>query len=406
MVAVGCITVLTFSFVPTINAAKPSISSDSVKELSIEEIQNGINSNRFTCQDLISAYTERIKAYDQQGPDLNAVITLNSEAEAQAQALDEKRKSSKKGELGAAFCVPVVVKDVSNTNDMPTTNGSPLFKDWIPDKNAAIINRLEEKDAIILAKTNLDDFAAAVYGISSLTGAMKNPYDLTRTVGGSSGGSAVAVAAHYAPLAIGTDTGGSLRIPAALTGVVTIRPTLGLVSRNGIFPRSLTQDTAGPMATTVKDAAAGLDFIAGYDSADPTTARSVGKIPKNGYASYANGKKLNSVKIGLVTGGLSIWGDQPNGPVVALLRQAAKDLEALGAKVVEIKGPDKALLGATSVIGYESVRDVNKFLSEQGTNVPVKSFQELYDSGQYTPYAKEAYDREVKINPNHKNSSK
>lgn len=374
---------------------KLNLNADSVEGLTIAQIEAGLRSEAFTCQELIGAYTDRIEAYDRNGPELNAVISLNPNAEAEAAKLDQEQKSGKPTEL--AHCVPVVIKDVINTTEMPTTEGSELFKNWTPDNNATVISRLEKQGAIILAKTNLDDFAAAVYGISSLQGAMKNPYDLTRTVGGSSGGSAVAVAAQYAPLAIGTDTGGSLRIPAALTGVVTIRPTMGLVSQNGIFPRAITQDTAGPLAATVQDAATGLDLIAGYDPADPQTARSVGKIPASGYASFAKGGRLDGMKIGLVTGGLAIWGDQPNGPVVALLRQAAKDIEALGGQVVEISAPDKDLLGGSSVITFESARDVTKFLSEQGGNVPVKSFKELYESGKYTPYAKESYDREIKI---------
>ncbi|WP_158453675.1 amidase [Paenibacillus beijingensis] len=380
-----------------------SISADTVEGLSIEQIESGLRSGAFTCQQLISAYTARIEAYDQQGPMLNAIINMNENAKAEAAELDKKQRSG--AALGAAHCVPVVVKDVINTDDMPTTNGSELFKNWIPDSNATVINRLEEQGAIVLAKTNLDDFAAAVYGISSLKSAMKNPYDLTRTVGGSSGGSAAAIAAQYAPLAIGTDTGGSLRIPAALTGVVTIRPTMGLVSAHGIFPRALTQDTAGPLAATVKDAATGLDFIAGYDPADPVTARSVGKIPAEGYASFAKGGRLDGVKIGLVTGGLAIWGDQPKGPVVALLRKAAEDIEALGGEVVEIAGPPKSLLGGSSVITFESARDVNKFLAEQGGNVPVTTFRGLYDSGKYSPYAKESYDREIKIDPDALNNN-
>lgn len=374
-----------------------SVTANSVQGLSISQIQKGIKTGAFTCQQLISAYTTRIEAYDQQGPKLNAIINMNPQAMAQAAALDMEQSSGLP--MRAAQCVPVVVKDVINTKEMPTTNGSVLFKDWVPDSNATVIDRLEEQGAIILAKSNLDDFAASVYGISSLQGPMKNPYDLERTVGGSSGGSAVAIAAQYAPLAIGTDTGGSLRIPAALTGVVTIRPTMGLVSQHGIFPRAITQDAAGPLAASVKDAAIGLDLIAGYDPADPMTARSVGEIPEEGYASFAKGGRLDGVKIGLVTGGLAIWGDQPNGPVVALLRQAANDIRALGGHVVEITGPGKDLLGSSSVITFESARDVNQFLSEQGSSVPVKSFKELYDSGQYSKYAKESYDREIKVDP-------
>ena len=370
---------------------------DAVGRKTITSIQRQLARGQFTCRQLIGAYLERIEAYDQQGPELNAVVTVNPDALAEARALD--REQARGARLGAAHCIPVVVKDVVNTDDMPTTQGSELFADWVPDSDATVVADLEAAGAIVLAKTNLDDFAAAVYGISSGSGAMHNPYDLDRTVGGSSGGSAAAIAAGYAPLAIGTDTGGSLRIPAALTGVVTIRPTLGLVSRTGIFPRSLTQDTAGPIAANVEDAAFGLDLIAGYDSADPVTARGVGHVPARGYASQAKGGRLDGVRIGLVTHGLAIWGDDLDGPVVALLQQAARRLERLGATVVPMDAPPSSILGPASVITLESAHDVNAFLAAQGDDVPVQTFQELYDSGAYSPYAKEAFDREVKVDP-------
>ena len=379
------------------DAAKPQApTAASVGANTVETIRHGLATGAFTCTELITAYLQRINAYDKQGPDLNAVITLNPRALEQARTIDEQR--ARHAAPAPASCIPVVVKDVINTDDLPTTEGSALFDHWTPAENAGVVDDLENAGAIVLAKTNLDDFAAAVYGISSLAGPMHNPYDLQRTVGGSSGGSALAVAAGYAPLAIGTDTGGSLRIPAALTGVVTIRPTLGLVSRSGIFPRALTQDTAGPIAANVEDAAFGLDLIAGYDSSDPVTAAANGKIPAKGYASSARGGRLDGMRIGLVTHGLSIWGDQPGGPVVQLLEKAAGRLEALGATVVPLDPPPSSLLGASSVITYESAHDVNSFLAAQ-RNPPVSSFQQLYDSGSYTPYAKESYDREIQVDP-------
>ncbi|MFE0359306.1 amidase family protein [Streptomyces nigra] len=389
-------------------AAGPTASAKQARELTpgrvgtltVRQVEQGLKAREFRCVDLVKAYLGRIAAYDKKGPALNAVIHTNPHALAQAKAIDTRLgKRGKSVGLRPAECLPVVVKDVVNTTDMPTTQGSEAFKDWVPEKNATIIETLESKGAIVLAKTNLDDFAAAVYGISSLTGAMRNPYDVTRTVGGSSGGSASAVAAGYAPLAFGTDTGGSLRIPAALTGVVTIRPTVGLVSRTGIFPRALSQDTAGPIAADVRSAAKGLDLVAGYDPADPVTARGVGHVPAAGYAAAAKGGRLDGMRIGLVAGGLAIWGDQPAGPVVALLKQAAADLEKRGATVVPLTGPDRTMLGDSSVITMESRRDVDAFLKAQGPGVPMASFKELYDSGAYTPYAKESYDREIQVDP-------
>lgn len=382
---------------PPASAKGSGIGPGTVGTLSVDQVERGLTTHEFTCGELVGAYLDRIAAYDHQGPSLNAVISTNPGAMDQARAIDAELRKGHGGK--PAECLPVVVKDVVNTTEMPTTEGSKLFENWTPQKNATVIDSLEAKGAIVLAKTNLDDFAAAVYGISSLAGAIHNPYDLARTVGGSSGGSATAIAAGYAPLAIGTDTGGSLRIPAALTGVVTIRPTVGLVSRTGIFPRALSQDTAGPIAADVKSAAEGLDLIAGYDPTDPVTARGVGQIPAGGYAAAAKGGRLDGVRIGLVTGGLSIWGDQPGGPVVALLKQAAADLEKRGATVVPLTGPDRDLLGNSSVITQESAHDVNAFLQAQGPGVPVRSFRELYASGSYTPYAKESYDREIQVDP-------
>jgi Asp-tRNA(Asn)/Glu-tRNA(Gln) amidotransferase A subunit family amidase len=300
--------------------------------------------------------------------------------------------------LRPAQCVPVVLKDNIQTANLTTTNGSRAFANWIPAKDATVVQKLRDAGAIILAKSNLDDFAAAVYGVCSIAGPMHNPYALDRTVGGSSGGSAAAVSVGYAPLALGTDTGGSLRIPAAFNSVVTIRPTMGLVSRSGIFPRSLTQDTAGPIARTVADAAVGLDLMAGYDATDPMTARGVGMIPKGGYAAYARGGKLNGVRIGVVRTGLALFGKDDPG-VSALLDRAVADLRKQGATVVEVPAPARNILGAPSVITYESKRDVNAYLSAAGPNVPVTSFDQLYASGQFTPYAKQAFDREALIDP-------
>lgn len=398
--ALGAAVPLSLATVAPAGADRPhdfTLNADVVGAATVDVIQDGLVSGDFTCTDLVEAYLERIAAYDQHGPSLNAVITINERALEEAAGLDAHQAAGE--ELRAAHCIPVLLKDIVNTDDMPTTNGSQLFAEWVPEADATVVDLLEDRGVVVLGKTNLDDFAAAVYGISSLAGAMRNPYDLERTVGGSSGGSAAAVAAGYAPLAIGTDTGGSLRIPAALTGVVTIRPTLGLVSRTGIFPRALSQDTAGPMAANVEDAAFGLDLIAGYDAADPVTARSVGEIPAEGYAAAADGGRLDGVRIGLVTGGLAIWGDEPDGPVVTLLEQAAAQLEELGAQVVRLDPPPRDLLGATSVITYESARDVNAFLAAQGDGVPVSTFEELYDSGSYTVYAKESFDREIRVDP-------
>ncbi len=161
----------------------------------------------------------------------------------------------------------------------------------------------------MLAKSNLDEFAAAVYGVSHMAGAMRNPYGLGRTTGGSSGGPAAGVAAGYAPLAIGTDTGGSLRIPAAFNSVVTIRPRPDSSAAAGCRRARCTQDTPGPLARTVADAAAGLDLIAGTDPADPATAGAAAARPADGYAAHAAPRRLDGVRLEIIRQGIPLWGD-------------------------------------------------------------------------------------------------
>jgi Asp-tRNA(Asn)/Glu-tRNA(Gln) amidotransferase A subunit family amidase len=366
------------------------------RDITIAQLHHALAQHKTTCTRVIQAELNRIAKYDNAGPKINAIITVNPDALAEAEALDNRERSGRP--MLPAQCVPVVLKDVINTDDLPTTGGSLLFAHWVPPKDATVTAKLRAAGAIILAKSNLDDFAAAVYGISSIKGAMHNPYSLDRTVGGSSGGSAAAVAAGYAPLAYGTDTGGSLRIPAAFNSVVTIRPTVGLVSRTGVMPRALTQDTVGPIARTVADAAEGLQLIAGYDPADPVTARGDGEVPEKGYVWYAQHGSLKGERIGVVRSGLTLFGKDDPG-VVGLLDRAVADLTRLGATVVDVPAPSSQLLGESSVITYESNRDMTAYLQTYGASAPVHSFSQLYASGQYTPYAKQAYDREIQVNP-------
>jgi Asp-tRNA(Asn)/Glu-tRNA(Gln) amidotransferase A subunit family amidase len=391
-------------------AAAPAASADDLdlSRMTIDEVRGAVAAGRVSCRAVVQGELERIAAYDQAGPALNAVITVNAAALADADAVDAKRAAGLT--LGSAACVPVLLKDNIETAGLRTTFGSPLFADWTPDADAPIVADLRREDAIVLAKGNLDDWAAAVYGTSELAGDMRNPYDVTRTVGGSSGGPAAGVAAGYAPLAIGTDTGGSLRIPAAFNSVVTIRPTMGLVSRTGISPRALTQDTAGPLARTVADAARGLDLIAGPDPADPLTGRGARHVPAEGYAAHAKAGRLDGVRIGVIREGIPLWGGiQPE--LLALEERAIADLEGLGATVVDLPQAfvDRLDTGFdcgtclldSGVIGFESRRDLTAFLSGLSPTPPVASFDELYaggaNAGRYSVRAKESFDREATV---------
>jgi Asp-tRNA(Asn)/Glu-tRNA(Gln) amidotransferase A subunit family amidase len=347
-----------------------------------------------SCHALIATVLEKSRLADLDGVDrlgIHALISVNPDALIEADRLDASRRAG--GTLGSAHCLPVVVKDNIDTVAMPTTGGSPLFAGWHPPKDAAVVARLRRAGAIIVGKANLDDFAAAVYGISSIVGATRNPYAPALTVGGSSGGSAAAVAAGYVPLAIGTDAGGSLRIPASFTGTVTIRPTVGLVSAGGIMPRGSSQDTAGPIARTVRDAAFGLDLIA-----DEPLTPGTGDAPRATYASHALGASLRGARIGIVYEGLALFGGTDRG-VRGLLDRAVADMTAAGAEMVPIEPPDPALLAESSVISEESRRDMDAYLAAEGDTAPVHDFAALVRSRAFTSHAGASFERELTVDP-------
>lgn len=384
---------------------RPAHAADGLdlSNMTIAQLQGSLRDGRVSCVDVIRGSLARIDAYDGRGPRLNAVITANPDALATAAALDAKRASG--AALGAAHCLPVLLKDNINTGGLRTTFGSSLFSAYVPAADAPIVARLRDAGAVVVAKSNLDEWAAAVYGVSQIAGAMNNPYGAGHTTGGSSGGPAAGIAAGYAPLGIGTDTGGSLRIPAAFNSVVTIRPSMGLVSRSGISPRALTQDTAGPLARTVADAALGLDLIVGEDPADPLTASGVGQVPADGYAAHATGGRLDGVRVGLIRQGIPLWGDLTD-EVGALEDQAVADLETAGATVVEVpqafvdaldRGFCCTGLLDSGVIGDESRRDLDAFLAGLTPRAPVQSMAELIDHEGATLYAYESFRREVGV---------
>src|ERR1700751_2146027 len=258
------------------NSAKPFY----LDEATISDVHAAYKSGALTSVRLVQAYLEHIRACDQAGPKLNVVIFLNPRALEEAAALDEHFRRTGKF-VGPLHGIPVLLKDNVNTKDMPTTGGSLTLAGYTPATDAAITQKLRSAGAIILAKVNLHEFAIWGETVSSMRGQTLNPYDLTRTPGGSSGGTGAGVAANFAIAGIGTDTINSIRSPASANSIVGIRPTLGLVSRAGIIPYSFTQDAAGPLARTATDAAKELKVPAGYDPADPATAWSVGNVERD-----------------------------------------------------------------------------------------------------------------------------
>jgi Asp-tRNA(Asn)/Glu-tRNA(Gln) amidotransferase A subunit family amidase len=241
-------------------------------EASISEIHRSLRSGKLTCHSLVQQYLDRIMAYDQHGPTLNAMLYVNPKVLEQADAMDKELKRGTK--LKPLQCIPVVLKDNFDTADMPTTGASLALKGMQPAKDAFTVARFHQNGALILGKTNLHELALAGLTSSSLGGQTKNPYELSRTPGGSSGGTGAALAANFATVGTGSDTVNSIRSPSSANSLVGIRPTRGLISRAGVIPVSSTQDAAGPLARTVADAAVMLDVMAGYDPDDPVTARS------------------------------------------------------------------------------------------------------------------------------------
>jgi len=349
-------------------------------ETSIVDIHRALQAGTLTCHDLVQQYLDRIKTYDQQGPELKAILYINPQSLQQADAMDQEFKRTHK--LKPLGCIPIVLKDNFDTADMPTTAGSLTLKGAQPERDAFAVKGLREAGALILGKANMSEFATGGISASSLGGQVKNPYDLTRTPGGSSGGTGAAVAANFATVGTGSDTGGSIRSPSSATNLVGLRPTRGLISRDGIVPVSFTQDTIGPMTRNVADAAAVLDAMVGYDSNDPVTALSVGNVPKTYTAFLQNG--LKGARLGVLTNALGHGAEYEE--VNKVMAKAIDALKAQGAVIVPVE--DQVLDIDTLTKDFrmnepEFKAALNHYLQQQGTHVPVHSLAEIIASGQY-----------------------
>ncbi|MCH1642565.1 amidase family protein [Paenibacillus timonensis] len=349
-------------------------------EATISELQLAMEQGKLTSKQLVQMYLDRIAKYDDQGISLKAVLTINPEALHIAEALDQERAD--KGSRGPLHGIPILVKDNFDTSDMPTTAGCLCLQDSVPDQDADQIAKLKEAGAIILGKTNLHEFAFGITTSSSLGGETRNPYAPDHYPGGSSGGTGAAIAANFAVAGLGTDTGGSIRIPSSFNSLVGIRPTIGLSSRDGIIPLALTQDVGGPIARTVEDAAILLDATAGYDPDDVATAYSVGRIPDS-YTRFLDPSGLKGARIGVATELFPEGNDQEKA-VSGVVSNAVHELESLGATVVNIKIPHLAEINKyPSLSGYEFKFQLNDYLKELGEDAPYHSLAEIIASGEY-----------------------
>src|SRR5271163_1526196 len=363
-------------------AAQNSVAPFHLDEATISDVHAAYKSGPLTSVKLVQLYLQRIRACDQAGPKLDVVIYLNPKALDEARALDEQLRKTGKF-VGPLHGIPVLLKDNVNTKDMPTTGGSLSLAGYTPATDAAITQKLRSAGAIILATVNLHEFAVWGETVSSIRGQTLNPYDLTRTPGGSSGGTGAGRAANFAIAGIGTDTVNSIRSPASANGIVGIRPTLGLVSRAGVIPYSFTQDAAGPLARTVTDAAKMLNVLVGYDPDDPATAWSVGNTEQD-YTKFLNANGLQGKRIGVLR---SFFGAAPiNDQVNIIANQAVEYLKRSGATVVELNTPDLDSGKITSDISvhlYEFKPAINAYLA--AGNTPVKSLNEIIASGKFHP---------------------
>jgi amidase len=313
--------------------------------LTIADIGRAFDSGALTSEKLVQLCLARIQAYDRQGPSLRAVLTLNPKALDTARALDAERKA--KGPRSPLHGIPIVLKDNYNTSDLATTGGSVLLEGSLPPEDAFVVKKLRAAGAIVLAKVNMSEFASGP-ARSSLGGQTLNPHDLTRTPSGSSGGTGVAIAAAYAPLGMGTDTGGSIRGPSTSNGIVGLKPTHGLLSRSGIIPLSLSFDTGGPMARSVTDVAIALGIMTGVDAADAATAKSRGKFESD-YTKYLKTDGLKGARIGIAR---DFLGADPD--VDWVIEASIEAMRKAGATTVDVRYP-KWLLDAKQEL-YNAIR--------------------------------------------------
>ena len=350
-----------------------------ILDLPIQEIQQALQSGKLSSSELVENYLARIAAYDQKGPALNSISSLNRGALVQAGQLDRER--AKQGPRGPLHGIPILVKDNYQTIDMQTAAGSNVFKGWLPAHDSEIVKRLRKAGAIILGKTTMHEFAMGFATHGSLFGQTLNPYALDRIPGGSSGGTGAAIAANFATAGFGSDTCGSIRMPAAHNALVGLRSTVGLSSRHGIVPLAHSWDTGGPMTHNVSDLAIIYDAIAGYDAADPVTAASMDHIPAS-YTSYLKRDGLRGQRLGLLTDLLMV--DEEDEEVASITRLAVADMRQAGAEVVEIQIPGLMQLMQDDIGGFYPIlielrTDMNNYLASH-TDVPVGSVADIIDS--------------------------
>jgi len=352
-----------------------------VVEATIAGIQSAIRSGETTCRGVVEAHLARIDAYEDA---INAITVLNPRALERADEIDAALAAGEP--LGPLFCVPMLVKDNFDTHDMVTTGGSIALATSVPPDDATMVRRIREADAIVIAKTNMAEWAFSPrQTVSSSFGTTRNAYALDRVPAGSSGGTASGVAASFGLIGLGSDTGNSIRGPSSHLDLVGIRSTLGLTSRDGVIPLSFDRDVAGPIGRTVEDVAKVFDVIAGYDPADPYTE--AGRTHRaRDYTSFLDHEGLEGARIGVLRA--LVNREEADTAIVQLFETAVGDMARLGAEIVDPFEFDIATeLGRKNMFCGRFRYDMGRYLASLGENAPMKDVMEVLETGQYAPYA-------------------
>lgn len=370
-----------------------SVQTFNLVEATIEDIHAAFKTGRLTARQLVQMYLDRIDAYDQKGPAINAMLAINPEALSEADRLDGAFK--KAGFVGPLHGIPLIVKDQADLKGMPTTLGSVLFKDYRPDRDCFVGAKLKAAGAIFLGKATLGELGGGdTHG--SLFGSTRNVYDLERTAGGSSGGSGAGVSANFCAVAVGQEGFSSIRRPAIWNGVAGMRPTVGLVSRGGVFGGwPTTNGSLGPMARSVTDLAKLLDSMVGYDPDDPVTAYGIGQTASS-YSTQLNKHALKGARLGILHEPMG-YATEPDSDdfrkVTEVFDRAVADLRRAGAEIVDpVVIPDlKTLLAARSV----NVKDIDAMfeLFFKGDKAPFATRADAIASSLFKKVTKSAHRR-------------
>lgn len=348
-----------------------------LEEATIADINQAFNSGILTSESLVQLYLNRIAAYDDAGPTINSVLTINPNVLETAKQLDLERQLS--GSRSPLHGIPILLKDNHDTVDMPTTGGSAALIGSIPPDDAFVVQKFREAGAIILGKTEMDEYAVSGSGYSSIGGATVNPYNFLRTSAGSSGGTGAAIAANFSVLGMGSDTGGSIRTPCSFQGLACIRPTRGLVSLDGIIPFVLSRDMIGPMARTVTDAAFALGTIAEFDPNNPSfiTPIAAPEVEPDkfftDYTQFLNPGALEGARIGVVRNYLGLEnGVDPE--ITQLTEEALEIMRSLGATTVDVSFENSFLSTLSGLYGtaipVEQKVYLENYLSTLGSEYP------------------------------------